>query len=213
MTSLAQRTMESRALPLIYERIWRPVAFTTAQFGRGTDRETRRIAELLALQPDAHVLDVACGPGNTTRRLLADLGPDGRVTGVDLAESMIRRARADTNDPRVDYRQADATALPFADGTFDAVTCLGALYLMPRPLEAIDEIARVVRPGGRIVILTSVHRGPRVLHPVVELAIAPAGGKMFGRRTITDRLRKNGLDPRPAEVAGVFQIASALKPV
>lgn len=204
--------MESRALPLVYERVWRPLSFTVAQFGRSTSAEARRIAELLDLKPDDRVLDVACGPGNTTRRLLTGLGPDGRVTGVDLAESMLRRARADTRDPRVDYRQADATALPFADEMFDAVTCLGALYLMPDPMRAVDEIARVVRPGGRIVILTSVHRGPQALHRLVALAVAPAGGKVFSRHAITDRLLRNGLYPGPVEVSGVFQLVSAVKP-
>lgn len=204
--------MQSRALPLVYERAWRPLSFTVAQFGRSTTAEARRIAELLDVQPDDRVLDVACGPGNTTRRLLAGLGPDGRVTGVDLAESMLRRARADTHDPRIDYRRADAIALSFADETFDAVTCLGALYLMPDPMRAVDEIARVVRPGGRVVILTSVHRGPRTLYPLVALALAPAGGKVFSRHAIADRLLRNGVYPRPVEVSGVFQLVSAVKP-
>lgn len=211
MTTLGQRAMQSRLLPHIYEAVWRPIGFTAAQFGRSTAEEARRVSELLDLEPSDRVLDVACGPGNTTRRLLAELGPQGHVTGVDMSETMLARAKADTADPRADYVYGDAAALPFEDASFDAVSCLGALYLMSDPMGALDEFARVLAPGGRVVVLTSVRRGPDALQPVVDLALWPSGLRAFGRDEVTDRLRRKGLKVRPAEVAGVFQLVSATK--
>src|SRR6478752_10604029 len=86
--STAQRVMGSTLLPRIYERIWRPVAF----FGftmRNTADEDRIKRRLLAVDTGDVVLDVACGPGNTTRTLVAEVGPDGLAVGVDSSATML----------------------------------------------------------------------------------------------------------------------------
>ncbi len=211
--TLAQRAMRNPVLPLIYERVWRPVGFTLASAGRSTTAEQERIDAFLALAPGARVLDVACGPGNTTRRLLRTLGPDGRITGLDAAPAMIARARADTDDPRVDYIQGDATAMPFADGAFNAVTCLGALYLVEDAEAVLDELVRVVAPGGRVVVLTSVHRGPAPLHGLADALMRPAGMRVFGADEVTAALRDRGLVHVRRELAGFLQLAAGSRPM
>lgn len=210
--TLAQRAMRNPVLPLIYERVWRPVGFTLASAGRSTTAEQERIDAFLALDPAARVLDVACGPGNTTRRLLRTLGPDGRITGLDAAPAMIARARADTDDPRVDYVEGDATAMPFEDGTFDGVTCLGALYLVEDAEAVLDELVRVVAPGGRVVVLTSVHRGPGPLHGLADALTRPAGMRVFGADEVTAALRERGLVDVRRELAGFLQLVGGTAP-
>src|SRR5262245_23213964 len=125
----AQRVMGSTLLPKIYERLWRPVLF----FGftmRNTADEDRDKLRLLDIAAGDTVLDVACGPGNTTRTLVGEVGADGLVVGVDSSPTMLAQAVRDTHAAAVGYVRADAADLPFADATFDAVSCYGALYLM-----------------------------------------------------------------------------------
>ena len=103
-------------------------------------------------RPDDRVLDVACGTGE----LVAALAPIvERVAGSDLSAGMLERARSrPLPDARndVDWRQAPSDALPFADDEFTAVVCTTALHHFPDPQASISEMARVVAPGGRVVI-------------------------------------------------------------
>ncbi len=92
------------------------------------------------------VLDVGCGHGKFTSGLTAR----HHVVGVDLAHSMLRRAR----DEGLDVYQADATALPFADGQFDAVVCAEVVQHFSDLAPAASEFARVLKPGGRAVVTT-----------------------------------------------------------
>lgn len=210
--SLAQRAMHNPLLPYIYERIWRPVGFTLAAAGRSTAEEQRRIDEFLDVDLDAHVLDVACGPGNTTRRILATLGPNGHVTGLDAAASMLDRARADTPDPRAEYVLGDAAKMPFGDDEFDAVTCLGALYLVEDAEAVMNELVRVVRPGGKVVVLTSVHRGPDAFQAVADAVMRPAGMRVFGAGEVTGALARRGLIDLRRDVSGFLQLVGGRKP-
>ena len=73
-----------------------------------------------------------------------------------------------------------AHAIPFADNTFDVVTCLAALYLIPDPLPVVDELVRVTRPGGEIVVFTSVATELTSL-PGVQRAVALSGYRIFDR--------------------------------
>ena len=99
-----QRMMGSTLLPKIYERLWRPVLF----FGftlRNTAQENRRKLELLDVRAGDVVLDVACGPGNTTRTLVDRVGPDGLAVGVDSAASMLAQAVRETEIGRASCRE------------------------------------------------------------------------------------------------------------
>src|SRR3954447_18615893 len=109
----------------------------------------------LALTGDERVLDVACGTGNAAL-VARDAG--ARVSGVDSSPRLIDVARERV--PDAELVVGDASALPFADAAFDAaVSVFGAIFARPAE-QAVAELARVVRPGGRIVITSWPPRGP-----------------------------------------------------
>jgi SAM-dependent methyltransferase len=127
--------------------------------GGAYDEISRQIASALAHcarrldpKPGEMVLDVATGTGWTSR-LVAEQG--AVVTGVDIAAELLAAARAKA-PPRLslDYRLGDAEALPFADGTFDAVISTFGAMFASRPEAAAGEIARVSRKGGRMALAT-----------------------------------------------------------
>jgi len=121
----------------------------------GIDAGRRRVAGRLGLRPGAALLDLGCGPGDETRRLAADLRPGGRAVGLDLSRAMIDEARrrlAGTDLP-VEFDTGDAQALPFADATFDACRTERMLIHVPDPRQALAEIVRVTRPGGRVGVI------------------------------------------------------------
>jgi SAM-dependent methyltransferase len=211
--TIGQAFMTSRLLPVIYERLWRPIGVRLAfgGLGVGSPVEERLTFEYLELDRDDTVLDVACGPGNISRRLLKWIGTPGLVVGVDASPTMLARAVQDTDAPNAAYIRADAQRLPFADESFDAVCCYAALYLMDDPFTAVAEMVRVLAPGGRIAILTSVHRGPGVLHPAVALSRLASGVRVFGRDDFTGAFERSGLTGVRQRVAGFGQFVGARK--
>jgi SAM-dependent methyltransferase len=97
------------------------------------------------------VLEVACGTGIVTRRLRAALPADVTVVATDLNEPMLAYARAARRlEAGVEWRQADAQALPFPDARFDAVVCQFGLMFVPDKVAALREARRVLRPGGTL---------------------------------------------------------------
>ena len=125
----------------------------------GRDQAWRRVAVGMAAPNPADVaLDCACGTGDLTRAL-AD-GGAARVTGLDFTAEMLHIARTKRVHPRtdpartnIDYVQGDAMALPFADASFDIVTIAFGLRNVAEPSRALAEFRRVLRPGGRLVVL------------------------------------------------------------
>jgi SAM-dependent methyltransferase len=106
----------------------------------------RRVA---ALKPD-RVLETAAGTGIVTRALRDALPPGARITATDLNPPMLAIAGAKFRpDERVTFQPADATALPFADGAFDAVVCQFGVMFFPDKDKAYREVHRVLAPGGR----------------------------------------------------------------
>jgi ubiquinone/menaquinone biosynthesis C-methylase UbiE len=212
--TLGQAAMTSRLLPVIYERLWRPVGVRLAfgAAGVGGPIENRATYELLDLNRDDTVLDVACGPGNISRRLLESIGPAGLLVGIDASPTMLERAVRDTAAANAAYIRADAQRLPFRDASFNAVCCYAALYLMDRPFDAIAEMVRVLAPGGRLAVLTSVHRGPSATLPLARLLTAPSGVRVFGRAEVTDAFRAAGLVDVRQQVTGLAQFVGARAP-
>ncbi|HWP83584.1 MAG TPA: methyltransferase domain-containing protein [Terriglobia bacterium] len=101
------------------------------------------------------VLDIGCGAGMDLLLAGRRVGSQGRVIGVDMTEAMRLRARAAAAAaglPQVEVRGGDATNLPVPDATVDVVISNGVLNLVPEKEKAVAEIARVLRPGGRIQI-------------------------------------------------------------
>jgi SAM-dependent methyltransferase len=198
-----QRLMVSRALPLIYERLWRPLGGRLLMGAMGpTMTEERRIAlEMLALSPGERVLDVGCGPGNFTREFARAAG-DGLVVGIDASKTMLDRAVTEPTAPNVAYLRGDAGDLPFRDRTFDAVCCFATLYLVEEPMRALDEIARVLAPGGRMALLSSCNRGPLPATLTNAVVRSVSGVRIFGRDELTRALRERGLTSVEQRVAG-----------
>jgi SAM-dependent methyltransferase len=207
---VAQSLMVTRALPAIYERWWRPLG-SRMMVGLGSGMaEERLIADqLLALDPEDTVLDVACGPGNFTRRFAGTLGDRGLAVGFDASPTMLDRALRERGTGPLAYVRGDASALPFRDEAFDAVCCFAALYLFDDPFGAIDEMVRVLRPGGRIAVLTSCRRGPEPLALLAATAAGLSGVRVFGRDEITAAFRAHRLTDVRQRLRGVAQIVGA----
>jgi SAM-dependent methyltransferase len=99
------------------------------------------------------LLDAACGNGRYTRYLLKHADPDAVLTSFDLSGAMLRRARARLRSERVTYAVADLTRLPYADGAFDAAVCGWVLEHLPDPAMGLRELARVLAPGGKLLLM------------------------------------------------------------
>jgi ubiquinone/menaquinone biosynthesis C-methylase UbiE len=108
---------------------------------------------MLDLQSGERVLDVGSGLGDDIRAIAARVGPNGRCVGIDRSATMLAEAwrRTSVAGP-IQFVQADATALPFPDATFDAARADRVLMFLPDPQLAVAEMARVLRPGGRLVL-------------------------------------------------------------
>lgn len=109
--------------------------------------------EWLNIPPDGTALDVGSGPGNVTASLARAAGPGGLALGVDISEPMLARAVRAESGPQVGFIRADAQRLPLRDKTVDAVVSMAVLQLIPDPSAALAEMARVLRPGGRLAIM------------------------------------------------------------
>ena len=108
----------------------------------------------LALRPGMNVLEVGCGAGDDAFAIAERVAPGGVVTGVDFSESLIAEAkrRAPGRDVSAVFEVGDAKALRFGDASFDAVRTERMLMHVPDPEKAIAEMARVLKPGGRMAV-------------------------------------------------------------
>ncbi len=106
------------------------------------------------ITPGARVLDVATGTGKVALLAARAVAPCGHVTGVDLSEGMLAQARRKAGDLPVEFRQMDAEALEFDDGTFDVVLCGFGVFFPPDVVRGMREMHRVLRPGGRVAFST-----------------------------------------------------------
>jgi demethylmenaquinone methyltransferase/2-methoxy-6-polyprenyl-1,4-benzoquinol methylase len=150
--------LEERQVRAMFDRIARVYDRMNRVMTAGLDARWReRAADLAAVRPGDRALDVATGTGE----LALSLARRGAaVVGTDFSEAMLERARAKGGP--VEWAWADALALPFADGEFDAATVgFGARNFADLD-RGLGEMARVVRPGGRVVVLeiTTPHRPP-----------------------------------------------------
>ena len=108
------------------------------------------LVEAAGVAPGQAVLDVACGTGVVARAATDRMGGQGRVAGVDLNEGML--AVAGRLRPDLEWHRADATDLPFDDGSFDAVLCQAALMFFPDRVGALREMGRVAVAGGTVAV-------------------------------------------------------------
>jgi demethylmenaquinone methyltransferase/2-methoxy-6-polyprenyl-1,4-benzoquinol methylase len=124
----------------------------------------RRAADLAELSPGGRALDVATGTGDLALELANRVAPGGEVVGVDFSEKMLElaRAKAGPRVGRVRFEHGNALALDYADGEFDAATVGFGARNFSDLQRGLSEMARVVRPGGRVVVLeiTTPRRPP-----------------------------------------------------
>ncbi len=130
----------SGSIPQLYEKLLVPMIFEPY----AADLTSR----IRALRP-ARVLELAAGTGVVTRWLAATLPPEVAIVATDLNQPMLDLAAASLRAPRVEWRQADAMQLPFADGSFDLVVCQFGVMFFPDKAKSFAEVRRVLRDGGQ----------------------------------------------------------------
>ena len=107
------------------------------------------------LRPGERVVDAGCGAGIDSLIAAKKVGPDGRVIGVDMTQSMLEKARQGAKEAglkNVEFREGYAEELPIVDGWADVVISNGVLNLMPDKSAALEEMSRVLKPNGRLQI-------------------------------------------------------------
>jgi ubiquinone/menaquinone biosynthesis C-methylase UbiE len=142
-----------------------------------------------------------------TRALATGVAADGLVVGIDVSATMLARAVADTTASQVAYVRGNAVDLPFRTGSYDAVCCLGALYLIADPWAAIDGMTRVLKRGGALVILTSLRRP--LLAPAGPAVTRLTGIRLFGPDEVTEQLSARGYVEIRRRSYGLMQFVSA----
>jgi demethylmenaquinone methyltransferase / 2-methoxy-6-polyprenyl-1,4-benzoquinol methylase len=142
----------------------------------GLDRRWRRETAAAVVRPGDRVLDVCCGTGDLA---IAARRAGGEVTGLDFAERMLDRARHKA--PEIDWVRGDALAMPFEDGSFDAVTIGFGLRNLEDERRGLAELRRVLEPGGSLGVLEITRpRGPLALFYRVWFdGLVPLAGKVL----------------------------------
>jgi SAM-dependent methyltransferase len=148
--------------------------------------QVRRALRRCGLPADAEVLDAGCGTGGLLRRLRG-WWPQARLRGVEYSAFAVGLARERTDCP---IDEGSVLALPFADGSFDAITCIDVVYQFPEPAQAYREFARCLRPGGVVVVNEPAHRWLFSYHDV-----SVGGRHRFSRPELKALLRSAGLEP------------------
>lgn len=150
-----------------------------ARAGKGESMERghrpvgEQAIELMHLPVEARVLDVGCGSGWATR-LLAEYTINGRVTGIDISDEMVRLARESSLlFPNVDYQTASAEQLPFPDGEFSHAFSMESLYYYANISAALKEIHRTLQTGGIFVTVIDLYGENRASHQWVEQLKVP----------------------------------------
>lgn len=133
-------------------------------------------------------LDVGSGPGSVTASLARTAGPGGLALGVDISEPMLARAVRAEAGPQVGFLRADAQRLPLRDHTIDAAVSIAVLQLIPDPAATLSEIARVLRPGGRLALMVpTAGRAAQLWKRLPNV-----GAHAFDEDEIADILEDNG---------------------
>lgn len=155
-----RQALEKELLKDVYDRSARRYDRLHALLTLASDRRGRRMVVDEAVSPGDRVLDCGAGTGSTALAAAVKAGASGRVVLFDLSEGMLEVARSKAAraglDGRLAFQSGDMTALPFDDGSFDAVLSTYSLCPLYDPGRGALEMLRVVKPGGRIGIAHSV---------------------------------------------------------
>jgi ubiquinone/menaquinone biosynthesis C-methylase UbiE len=145
------RGQVTRSAAEVYEEFFVPALF---------QEWTNRVADAALVRPGQRVLDVACGTGVLTRTVAERVGTAGSAVGLDVNEGMLAVARR--TSPDIVWRQGKAEALPFDNASFDAVVCQFGMMFFEDRRAAIQEMVRVLRPGGHLAVAAwdSIDKSP-----------------------------------------------------
>jgi demethylmenaquinone methyltransferase/2-methoxy-6-polyprenyl-1,4-benzoquinol methylase len=215
---MATGTLEATQVRDMFDRIAGLYdAMNTVMTAGMHHRWRRRAADLAAVGPGSSVLDVATGTGDLALELSRRVGPEGQVVGLDFSEAMLARARSKASSASpVIFEAGDALELPYPDDRFDAATVGFGARNFSDLQRGVSEMVRVVRPGGRVVILeiTAPQRPPLSwFYRLWFDRLVPALGRMAGDPDAYSYLpRSVQRFPRPAELAAVMN-RSGLEPV
>jgi len=173
--------------------------------------QRRQVLQALALTKAERVLDIGSGPGLLDYDMAGAVGPEGRVRGIDISEAMLAMSRTRCVDqPWVDFQVADATKLPYSDGSFDAAVSTQVYEYVADIPAALAELYRVLRTGGRAVILDTDY-GSLVIHtenPARMARVLAAWDEHFVHaglpRVLSRQLRDAGFALRHRRVIPMF---------
>jgi demethylmenaquinone methyltransferase/2-methoxy-6-polyprenyl-1,4-benzoquinol methylase len=182
----------------------------------GIHRLWKRLAIGMAnIQPGQHVLDLAGGTGDLVLLIAPKVGPQGRVVLSDINNAMIRTGRARLLDKgiagNVEYIQADAERLPFPDNSFDCITMAFGLRNVTHKQTALDSMYRVLKPGGRLLIL-EFSRPAALLRPAYDFysfSILPRLGELIARDAASYRYLAESIRMHPDQKTLVGMLESA----
>src|SRR5919106_1248526 len=173
----------------------------------------QRAVDRAEVGPGSDALDVCCGTGDLALELRRRIGADGRVVGCDFSEPMLELARRKSGEQglAVEFGWADALDLPYGDASFDAVTVgFGARNLSDLE-RGIAEMARVLRPGGRLVILEITRPQREPLASFYSLwfdRLVPVLGSLAGDQDAYSYLPNSVRTfPEPQRLAGMIEAA------
>lgn len=164
-----------------------------------------RLVNWVSLKHDTKMLDIATGTGAVLLPAARLLGPNGRVTGIDLSGGLLRELEASAHAEgltNVEFRKMDAEHLEFPDQTFDCVTCAFSLYFFPNMEAALHEMYRVCKSGGCLG-LTVFNRTPPPFDPIFPIMLQelstyqgkvyiPPHGMSFSSEEMENLLRQYG---------------------
>jgi arsenite methyltransferase len=175
--------------------------------------QRRQTRAALSLRPGERVLDIGSGPGFLAAEMAAEVGPDGRVHGIDPSEIMLAGARR--RDAPVEYGVGDALALPFPDEHFDVAVCTQVYEYVEDVAAALAEARRVLRTGGRLLVLDTDwdsivwHSGDRQR---MQRVLAVWNGHLadpYLPRRLPRLLRAAGLEPTTSAIIPILNVGAA----
>ena len=139
----AKVSQQYNQLATVYDQRWKHYVANTLEF----------LKAWVLLSSTEKVLDIACGTGEFERIVLAEHSTQ-EIVGIDISEQMLAIAKHKHHSfPSVSFQIANASVLPFADNNFDVVVSANAFHYFGNPVAALKEMRRVLKPGGRVVIL------------------------------------------------------------